>query len=89
MEKIESLEQLEDSNKELAKTIGLEAYKKLVQHYGGSYIYINKPDTVVRNERNEEICRKFNGSNYCQLATEYNLTENRIRSILKQKKEIL
>ena len=88
IEKIESFEQLSDDKKELAKIIGLEAYKKLVQHFGGSYIYVNKPDTVVRSERNAEICRKFNGSNYSQLATEYNLTENRIRSILRQKEVI-
>ncbi|MBD5158665.1 MAG: DNA-binding protein [Ruminococcus sp.] len=86
IEKIVSFEQLSGDKKELANVIGLEAYKKLVQHFGGSYIYINKPDTVVRNERNEEICRKFTGSNYCQLAQEYNLTENRIRSILRQKR---
>lgn len=86
IEKIVSFDQLKGDKKELANVIGLEAYKKLVQHYGGSYIYINKPDTVVRNERNEEICRKFNGSNYCQLAQEYRLTENRIRSILRQKR---
>lgn len=84
IEKIVSSEQLAGSKKELANVIGLEAYKKLVQHYGGSYIYINKSDTVVRSERNAEICEKFNGSNYNQLALEYNLTENRIRSILKQ-----
>ena len=89
IEKIVSPEQLTDSSKELAKIIGLDAYKKLVQHFGGSYIYVNKPDTVVREERNAEICRRFDGKNYCQLAQEYNLTENRIRSILKQKKEIL
>ena len=84
IEKIVSPEQLAGSKKELANVIGLEAYKKLVQHYGGSYIYINKSDTVVRSERDAEICRKFNGKNYCQLAQEYDLTENRIRSILKQ-----
>ena len=84
IEKIVSSEQLAGGKKELANVIGLEAYKKLVQHYGGSYIYINKSDTVVRSERNAEICEKFNGSNYNQLALEYNLTENRIRSILKQ-----
>ena len=86
MEKIVSPDQLTDSSKGIANIIGLEAYKKLVQHFGGSYIYVNKPDTVVRSERNAEICRKFNGKNYCQLAQEYNLTENRIRNILKQKR---
>ena len=84
IEKIVSSEQLAGGKKELANVIGLEAYKKLVQHYGGSYIYINKSDTVVRSERHAEICEKFNGSNYSQLALEYNLTENRIRSILRQ-----
>ena len=89
IEKIVSSEQLTGSSKELVKIIGLEAYKKLVQHFGGSYIYINKPDTVIRSERNAEICRKFDGSNYAKLAMEYNLTENRIRSILRQKQVIL
>ena len=85
MEKIVASEQLSGDKKILAEIIGLEAYKKLVQHYGGSYIYVNKPDTVMRKERNDEICHRFNGSNYSQLAQEYNLTENRIRSILRQK----
>ncbi|MDE6426296.1 MAG: DNA-binding protein, partial [Ruminococcus sp.] len=68
IEKITSPEQLSGDKRELVNVIGLEAYKKLVQHYGGSYIYINKPDTVTRKERNTEIRKKFNGSNYCQLA---------------------
>ncbi|MDE6671303.1 MAG: DNA-binding protein [Ruminococcus sp.] len=89
MEKIVSTEQLSDDKKELAEIIGLDAYKKLVQHFCGSYIYVNKPDTVTRKERDAEIFRKFDGKNYCQLAQEYNLTENRIRSILKQKQVIL
>ena len=85
IEKIVSSKQLTGDKKTLAETIGLDAYKKLVQHYGGSYIYVNKSDTVMRQERNDEICRRFTGSNYNQLALEYNLTENRIRSILRQK----
>lgn len=86
IEKIVSSEQLSGSSKELADVIGLEAYKKLAQHFGGSYIYVNKPDTLTCNERNAEIREKFNGSNYCQLAQEYSLTENRIRSILREVK---
>ena len=87
MEKIVSPEQISGDKRELVNVIGLDAYKKLVQHFGGSYIYINKPDTLTRNERNIEIRKKFNGSNYCQLAQEYQLTENRIRSILKEVKK--
>ncbi|MDE5860851.1 MAG: DNA-binding protein [Ruminococcus sp.] len=87
MTKIVSLEQLTGRCKEMADIIGLEPYKKLVEHYGGSYIYINKPDTVAKNERNAEIRRKFDGSNYLQLAQEYKLTENRIRVILRDANE--
>lgn len=87
MEKIVSPEQISSDKRELVNVIGLDAYKKLVQHFGGSYIYINKPDTLTRNERNIEIRKKFNGSNYCQLAQEYQLTENRIRSIVKGDKK--
>ena len=43
---------------------------------------------MMDKERDTEICRKFDGKNYCQLAPEYNLTENRIRSILRQKEVI-
>ena len=32
--------------RELAEVIGLEAYKKLVERYGGSHVYINKADTI-------------------------------------------
>ncbi|MDE6798281.1 MAG: DNA-binding protein [Ruminococcus sp.] len=89
IEKIVSPEQLPDDKKELVNIIGLDAYKKLVQHFGGSYLYINKSDTITRSERNTEICQKFDGSNYAKLAMEYNLTENRIRSIVRQKRGIL
>lgn len=85
IDKIISTEQLDDDKKELADLIELEAYKKLVVHYGGRYIYVPKSDTIIRKERDAEICCRFNGSNYSQLAQKYNLTEKRIRSILRRK----
>ena len=86
IEKIVSLEQLSGDQRELAETIGLEAYRKLVEHFGGSSIYINKIDTVIRSERNNEICRKFNGSNYRELAKEYGFSETGIRNIINKNK---
>ena len=85
IEKIISLEQLSGDQRELAETVGLEAYIKLVMNYGGSHIYINKADTLTRENRNSEIKEKFNGSNYRELAREYNLSEITIRNIVDKK----
>ncbi len=90
-DKIISIYQLNGEQRELAEVIGLEAYKKLAEHYGGSHIYICKPDTVLRNTRNKEIYDKFNGFNYRRLAEEFNLSEKTIREIvaeyIKEKKD--
>lgn len=85
--KLVSITQLRsEQQKEIAEIIGIEAYRKLVEHYGGSHIYINKSDTVTRPDRDDEIRKKFNGSNYRQLVREYNLSEPTIRNILNKNK---
>lgn len=76
------IEDLDADQRELAECIGIEAYKKLVKNYAGSFIYVCKPDTITSNLRNEEIRRKFNGYNYSELAREYNLAEVSIRRIV-------
>lgn len=73
---------LPEEQKNIADLIGMEAYSKLVNAYGGMAIYITKPDNLIRNARNEEIRSKFDGSNYRQLAVKYNLSEVSIRLIV-------
>lgn len=85
IDKLISVTQLRsEQQKEITEIIGIEAYRKLVEHYGGSSIYINKYDTITRPERNDEIRRKFNGSNYRELAKEYGLSETGIRKIINK-----
>ena len=84
IEKI-TLEHLDGDQLELAKLIGLEAYKKLVKYCGGGDVYVCKADTVTRLSRNKEICEDFNGENYRELAKKYNLTERWIRAITANK----
>ena len=76
------LEELPEDQRNLANLIGLEAFSKLVEVYGGLLIYIPKRDGFIRAARNEAIRSKFNGSNYRKLAIEYNLTEVAIRMIV-------
>lgn len=84
-DKIISIYQLDGEQRELAEVIGLESYKKLVEHYGGSYIYVTKTETIMRDERDSEIRKKFNGSNYRELAREFGLSEVRIRTIVNKR----
>lgn len=84
--KLISITQLRsEQQKEIAEVIGIEAYRKLVDYYGGSRIYIEKSDTITRPDRNTEIKKKFNGGNYKQLAKEYKLSEETIRRIVNKK----
>ena len=42
-----TMEQLHGNQREIAETIGIEAYRKLVERYGSSSIYIGKADEAV------------------------------------------
>lgn len=73
---------LTGEQKSLAEVVGIEAYIKLVNAYGGSNIYIAKSDKITNLKRDAEIYRRFNGDNYYQLAREYNLSERAVRDII-------
>ena len=84
IEKI-TLDQLDGDQLELAKLIGIDAYKKLVKYYGGGDVYVCKADMATRLSRNKEICEKFDGENYRELAKEYGLTDRWVRVITAEK----
>lgn len=77
-----TLDDLDEDQRDLAECIGLESYKKLVESYAGSYVYVRKPDTVTVNVRNAQIRKEFNGYNYLDLAKKFNLSEISIRRIV-------
>lgn len=79
------LDELDEEKQEVARLIGLENYRKLMEAYGGVYLYIPKTDRMKRTERNEKIRAEFNGYNYRELAQKYELTEVTIRSIVSDK----
>lgn len=82
IEKIVSLDQLSGDQRELAEAVGLEAYRKLVENFGGCQIYIPKLEMTLKKIRNIEIRNSFNGSNYRELSKKYNLSEIMIRRIV-------
>ena len=71
----------DEQQKALAELIGIENYKKLVEVYGGSSIYIYKRDGFLRLLRDKNIKAEFKGD-YRELARKYNLSEVAIRNIV-------
>lgn len=89
IDKLTDIEQLRDDQRELAELIGLEQYKKLVTQYAGSFLYIQKIDSVLKDLRDTEIREKFDGGNYGELAREYDLAEATVRDIVADKRRQL
>lgn len=82
IEKIINLDQLSGEQRELAEIIGLDAYKKLIEHFGGCQLYIPKLETILKEVRNKEIKENFNGFNYRELAKKYHVSEMTVRKIV-------
>lgn len=87
--KLVSVDQLREDQRELAEVIGLDAYKKLVHFYGGSLLYVQKVDSVLKDTRDKELNEKFDGGNYKELAREYGISEMTIRDIVAPKRKEL
>lgn len=54
----------------------------LADQKGGRTLYLAKGISVALSVRDREMCVKFRGNNYRQLADEYDLTEMRVRQIV-------
>jgi len=84
-----TLDDLAGRDREMAEALGIDAFKLLVQMYGGSEPYIPKASSLVIPIRNELIRREFDGTNHVELAQKYDLTERFVRHIVEEKaKEI-
>ncbi len=89
IDKLTSVDQLRDEQRELAEVIGLDAYKKLIRHYGGNQLYIQQADSVLKDVRDKELNEKFDGTNYRKLSIEYGISEMTIRDIVAPKRKQL
>lgn len=77
-----TIESLDGEQREIAECVGIDGYRKLVENFGGTSVYIQKSDKIAKNSRDEQIKMKFNGGNHKALAREFNLSESSIRKIL-------
>ena len=76
------LNDIPEEQRDFAELVGLETFRKLVEMYGGSSIYICKEDAILRQKRNLAIANEFNGYNFLELAKKYSLTDRTIRDVI-------
>lgn len=78
-----TLDDLKEEQLEVVEIIGLESYKKLIEYFAGTSIYIPKLCEVERKQRNERIRNDYEANGDLKaLAIKYSLTEVQIRSIV-------
>lgn len=68
----------------LYEIVGDEKYLEIVRMYGGSNLYIPTYNASIRNSRNREIRKKYNGVNASSLAMQYGMSVNNVRNIIKE-----
>lgn len=54
---------------------------------GGAAFYLSRGRRYELSQREEKIWREFDGTNYYQLAKQYDLSEMQIRNIVKRAKD--
>jgi len=71
---------------ELGRKIGAFALNELMEYWGGEKKHVPKADVfwnnLLRDVRDHEIKTKFKGSNYLELAEEYDLSPRHIHRII-------
>ena len=77
-----TLEDIPEEYRDIAETVGLEAYLTLSVLCGGQNLYIPKREALERQARTREIRAHFNGGNSRALAAQYRLSERQIRKII-------
>lgn len=66
----------------LFEIVGEEKFLEITKMYGGNNVYIPTYKSTIRNSRNREIIRRYNGVNANQLATEYGICVNHVKRIV-------
>ncbi|MBD5101476.1 MAG: hypothetical protein HDT27_02040 [Subdoligranulum sp.] len=81
-----TLEDLSGEARELAECIGIEAFHRLLQTYGGTgRMYIPQPDMLLIPLRDRMIREEYNGGNLYELCRKWDLGESMVRKIISEK----
>ncbi len=69
----------------IAKFMGVDMFIEFCEKFGGNHIYFPSKKSILRNSRNREIKRMYNGSNIKELADKYDISQMHIKKIVNEK----
>lgn len=78
-----TIDDLNDTQRDLAECIGFESYIALVRRFAGESICVPMPASIAVEARNRLILAEYNGYNTTALGKKYQLAECTIRSIIR------
>jgi len=67
----------------IAKFMGINKIIEFCNEYGGIAIYFPSKKTLLRNGRNREIIKMYNGKNIKDLARAFEISEVQVRNIIR------
>ncbi len=75
---------------EIRQAVGDAAARKVLEiftmRHGGQQMTVPDPQDLYREDRDRQICNKFNGANHCELAIFFRLSPTQIRRIVAGKR---
>ena len=75
-----------ETYKPILNLIGIENFMKLCKYAMGDEIYFPMQESILRNTRKRLIIQDYTGDHVSDLSRKYNLTQTRIRGIVKRLK---
>ena len=75
-----------ESYQPVVSLIGMENFLKLCRYAMGDELYFPMQESILRNTRKRLIIQEYTGDNVIELSRKYNLTQTRVRGIIKDLK---
>ena len=84
-----TLDDLPDSQREIAEVIGIDNLLKLSDNFAGNPLYINQRKELEKEMVYRRIFKEFDGGNVTELTQRYGVSRATVYKIVKEKREEL
>lgn len=79
-----TMDDLQEQHRQYAEIIGIANLIRLAKEFGGTQIYIPKPDELIKLAKYKKISEEFDGYNIKQLSKKYDVSESTVYRIVRE-----
>lgn len=77
------IDDIPDGMKNMVDILGIDKFVEVSKLYGGGLVYIPLYSSLLREARNREIIKRYNGINARQLGDEYGISLSHVNRIIR------